>query len=135
MNTVSQSKSRSNFWGLAIAILWGISYLIGRGALDKELQLQPTWLRVAAALLPVGPAALFLWAIISHVRSLDEMQRRIHLEALVIAYPLTILLLMTLGLMELATGLPKEDLSYRHVWVALPIFYFLGLALSWRRYK
>jgi hypothetical protein len=104
-------------------------------ALDKELQLQPTWLRVAAALLPVVPTALFLWVFIAGIRSMDELQRRVHLEALVIAFPLAVLLLMTLGLLQLAITLPIEDWSYRHVWVYLPMFYFLGLAIAWRRYQ
>jgi hypothetical protein len=66
---------------------------------------------------------------------LDEMQRRIHLEALAIAYPLATLLLMTLGLLQRAVELPFEDWSYAHVWIYLPIFYFLGVAFTARRYQ
>jgi hypothetical protein len=43
--------------------------------------------------------------------------------------------LMTLGLLQLAVELPVEDWSYRHVWIYLPLFYFAGLGLAWRRYK
>jgi hypothetical protein len=100
----------------------------------EMLQLQPHW-RVGIALLPVLPFAWFLGLIISGIRSLDELERRVHLEALGIAFPLAILLLMTLGLVQLAVDLNPEDWSYRHVWVYLPLFYFLGLALSWRRYR
>jgi hypothetical protein len=72
---------------------------------------------------------------VASVGSLDEMQRRIHLEALVIAFPLAILLLMTLGLLQLAIPLPEEDWSYWHIWAFLPMFYFIGLAFAWRRYR
>lgn len=66
---------------------------------------------------------------------MDELHRRVHLEALSIAYPLAILLLVTLGFLQLAIDLPPHDWSYRHVWPLLPCFYFAGLALAWRRYK
>ena len=133
MNTVaarSQSKRP-----LTTVLIWGASYLVARLALDVELQLGPTWLRVAAALLPVIPTALALLAIAAAFRQSGELERRVHLEALAIAYPLAILLLMTLGLLELAVGLNPKDWSYRHVWIYLPIFYFLGLTIAWRRYK
>ena len=129
------AKSRVANWGLALMVLWGASYLAARAALDVDLQLEPRWLRVAAALLPVVPTILLLWAIAAGLRESDELQRRVHLEALAIAYPLAILLIMTLGLLELAIDLNRDDWSYRHVWVYLPIFYFLGLAIAWRRYK
>jgi len=92
-------------------------------------------LRVLAALLPVAPFAWMLWEIIKGVRSMDELEQRIQLEALVVAYPSTLILLMTLGLLEIAIKLPPEDLSYRHVWAMLPVFYFLGLAIAKRRYR
>jgi hypothetical protein len=38
-------------------------------------------------------------------------------------------------LLELAIGLDPKDWSYRHVWIYLPLFYFVGLAIAWRRYK
>jgi len=115
--------------------LWAVSFLGARLALDRDLDWGPPAARVAVALLPVVPTALFLWAIVSLIRSFDEMQRRIHLEALAFAFPLAILLLMTLGLLQLAIDLPMEDWSYRHVWVFLPLFYFGGLSLAWRKYR
>jgi hypothetical protein len=118
-----------------VAITWGISYIVARLALDQDLRLEPAWLRVVAALFPVVPTVMFLWSLITGIRSMDELHRKVHLEALVIAYPLAILLLMTLGLLQLAVDLNMEDWSYRHVWIYLPIFYFLGLTISWRRYK
>ena len=91
-------------------------------------------MRVWAALLPVPAFAWMLWEIIKGVRVMDELQQRIQLEALAVAYPLALILLMTLGLLEIAITLPPEDLSYRHVWAALPLFYFIGLAIARKRY-
>ena len=133
MNVVV-ARSRSSRT-LGVLIFWGVSYIAARFALDEDLQLGPAWVRVAAALFPAIPTALALWAIAGGLRDADELQRRVHLEALAFAYPLAILLLMTLGLLELAVGLTPEDWSYRHVWIYLPMFYFVGLFIAWRRYK
>jgi len=132
MNATSTAH-RFLYPGLPAAALWILSYLGARLAL-KTLEMDP-WLRVTVALIPVLPTALFLWLIIANIRGLDELQRRIHLEALAIAFPLAILLLWTLGLLQVAIDLPAEDWSYRHVWVYLPLFYFVGLAIARRRYE
>jgi hypothetical protein len=81
------------------------------------------------------PFAFFLAFIVAGIGSMDELQRRIQLEALAIAFPLAILLFMLLGLLELAISLSPEDWSYRHTWSYLPLFYFIGLAIASRRYQ
>jgi hypothetical protein len=129
------SERRSKFWGYVIVALWGATFLIARAALDKDLKLEPAWLRVLIALMPVVPTALFLWLIVSSLGGMDELHRRVHLEALAIAYPLAILMLVTLGFLQLAVDLSPEDWSYRHVWAYLPVFYLLGLTVAWRRYR
>jgi hypothetical protein len=134
MQTATQAERRPGYAGLAVVALWGITFIGARLLLDKDLQL-PTWAKVTAALAPVIPTALFLWCIVRAIGELDELHRRVHLEALAVAFPLAILMLMTLGLLQLAINLPAEDWSYRHVWIYLPMFYFLGYALAWRRYR
>lgn len=133
------SKDGRLTWsGLLIVLLWGAVFLGARGFLDADFQARRNfapWVRVLVALAPVAPTALFLVCIGAQLRSLDEMQRQVHLEALAIAFPLAILLLMTLGLLQLAIPLPPEDWSYRHIWPFLPCFYFVGLAIAWRRYR
>lgn len=141
MSTATRAVANPNrlaWTGLAVVAGWGLVYVGARAFLDVELQQRlnfAPWVRVTAALIPVLPTAVFLWCIVAQVRSLDEMQRKIHLEALAIAYPLAILLLMTLGLLQLAIDLPPQDWSYRQVWFYLPLFYFIGLAIAWRRYR
>ena len=51
------------------------------------------------------------------------------------AYPLAMVLLMTLALLQRAVLLKFEDWSYAHVWIYLPIFYMAGLALARKRYS
>jgi nitric oxide reductase large subunit len=95
----------------------------------------PLWGRIVAALAPVPLFVLWAAAFTRSVREeADELERRIQLEALAFAFACIFALLMGLGLMELVVQLPPEDLSYRHVWALLPIFYFGGVVLARRRY-
>ena len=127
------SSKLQGFVDILPVALWIVFYIGARFALENS-ELAP-WLRVTLALLPIPPFALSLIFVVSHIRGMDELHRRVHLEALVIAFPLTLLLVMTLGLLELATGLSPDDWSYRHLLPYLVVFYFLGLTVAWRRYK
>jgi len=113
--------------------VWVGSYLAAL-LLQKYLVL-PDALKIAVALIPVIPFVFFVRSFIAHLRKLDELHRRVHFEALAFAFPLAILLLMTLGLLERTDVLSPEDWSHRHVWFYLPFFYLVGLTISWRRYR
>lgn len=124
--------SRKHNWGFFISMaVFLLSYFAARGALEQEMA---TGWRVFFALMPVPAFAWFLVRFIGNIRSMDELERRINLEALAIAFPLALLMLMTLGLLELAIPLNPDDWSYHHVWYFLPIFYFAGMAIARKRY-
>ena len=133
MDKSSPTSVRDAVFGYGSLIIWGVFY-IGALILLRKFQFQG-WLRIVVALLPILPFVFFLSMALAKIRSLDELWRRIHLEALAIAFTLAVLLLMILGLMEAAVGLSPDDWSYRHVWIFLPIFYTLGVVISIRRYK
>ena len=132
MNSFLQNASAKPT-ALIVGILWALIYLFARWLLDNQ-PLQEG-LRVVVALTPILPFAVFLILILAGIRQMDELHRKIHLEALAIAYPLAMLLLMVLGLLELVLPLPMKGWSYREVWQFLPLFYFIGLAFTWRRYQ
>lgn len=111
---------------------WFASWVAARAVLESSA---PTWLRLVAALAPTPIAGAALLAIIRGARELDELEQRIQLEALAFAFVLAVLLIMTLGLMELAVTLNRDDWSYRHVWALLPMLYFLGVVIARRRYS
>jgi hypothetical protein len=70
------------------------------------------------------------------MRNLDELQRRIQLEALAIAFPAVLLLLMTLGLLQVAgVAVSQEDWSYRHIWFIALASYAVGVKMAERRYR
>ncbi len=116
------------FWGLAFVL----AYLVARLVLEAtSLHIV---LRLAVAAVPVPLFAMWLIAWMRCIRSADELERRIQLEALALAFPCTLLLLMALGMVQLVVVLPEANFSFRHVWAMLPIFYFLGLWMARRRY-
>jgi hypothetical protein len=132
--TVATSRGRGSaaiVWG----IVWFLSYFGARGVLEQMGAPAPDLGRVAVALVPIVPFGLFLWYFTDSLRKGDELERRIQLEALAIAFPLAVLLLMVLALVELAMPLNPNDWSYRHTWQFLPILWLGGLAIAKRRYR
>lgn len=126
---VNQRTSR----GFLATIVFLLAYVAARGMLEQGT-IGDT-IRVLVALLPVPPFVWLLWSIMNGVRTMDELEQRIQLEALALAFPLALILLLTLGLLEIAIDLPPQDLSYRHVWAMMPLLYFLGLTLARKRYR
>ena len=115
------------------ALLFGGLYLVALFATETTAIPRP--LRLAIALLPVPAFGFFLVEWIRSIRRLDELERRIQLEALAIAFPLSLMLIMALGLIQRVMQLDPLDWSYRHIWPFLIAFYFFGLALARRRYR
>jgi hypothetical protein len=118
--------------GFPLLLAWFFAYVGARGGLEV---VSGTPARVALAVLPIP---FFVGFLVSSLRAIDrgdELFRRVHLEALAVAFPLTVVLLMVLGLFELATGLNPDDFSYRHVWPIVAIFYWASYMRAWRRYQ
>jgi hypothetical protein len=128
--TVSPSHRRaSKFAGSAVVASCAIPFLGARFVWDEDLQL-PLWEKLTAALIFMLPTVLFRWVVTSALRRLDELHRLVHLDALAIVHPLAILLLVTLGVLQLAIDLATEDWSYRHIWPLSLCFHLIGLAVA-----
>ncbi len=134
MSATSTAAACSSWsWRLfAAAFLSVFTYFGARTVLEVE-SLDAAW-RVSVALAPMPFFAWMLYEVVRSVRQLDELHRRIHLEALALAYPLALTLLMLLGLLELAVPLNKDDWSYRHVWQMQGVIYLFALFIAYRRY-
>ena len=84
------------------------------------------------------PLIAFAWFIAVEVRAIrggDELQRRIQLEALAVAYPASILLVYALGLLERAGVSVPGFRDLRDVWPLTILPYFVGIVLAQRRYR
>ncbi len=86
----------------------------------------PMPLAVGVALLPVLPFLWVLAAVVGGVRTQDELQQRIHLEAVVVAALLTAAITFSYGLLEANGLVPHLSL----VWIAPLMIALWGIAAA-----
>lgn len=133
MSTTSDSKTTSRPAGtswksfVAVGALFLVSYVVARGGLEKAAQ--GSGVALALALLPVPFFALLIGFWVHNVRAMDELERRIQLEALAIAYPVALLIVFTVGLLDLAGFHGAQDWDLPRLWPLILVPYFFGL---WR---
>ena len=72
------------------------------------------------------------WVILRELRRMDELQRRIQLEALGFAFAGTALLTFSYGFLE---GLGYPRLSMFTVWPVMAALWIVGLLMARRRYQ
>jgi len=91
-----------------------------------------TALGYGLAFLPIIPSGFALWAFLRFFRELDELQRRIQLEAVAFSFLATCFITLTWAFQQNA-GLPQFDVS----WVAplLILLWGVGLGIAKRRYQ
>ncbi|RDD80745.1 hypothetical protein DVJ77_16065 [Dyella tabacisoli] len=98
-------------------------------------QTQLLWVKALIALLPVVPIALVIRAMVRFVLGSDELQRRLHLEALALATGVIGLLSMALGFQIAAKVIALDGTILFWVYPGLCVVY--GTAHCWaeRRYR
>jgi hypothetical protein len=131
-DVIEQSK---RIYGTSLVIRgvsWIAIYALSRWLLES---VNGQALRVAIALLPTAVFAWFLWTWVTGVARMDELERRIELEALAFAFPISIIFFATLGLLDVALPLSQDGLSVRTVWLMMPMLYYIGLWRAQRRYR
>jgi hypothetical protein len=128
------SAGPSDLGILASFLAWLTLYFAARFYLEANPAL-PRSARLGIAFAPAPVFAWFLWRFIRSVRDADELERRIQLEALAIAFPLGLLLLTTLGLVQRAVELNFQDWSYNHLWPMFAFFYMGGIVIARHRYR
>jgi len=118
---------------LFYSMLWAVVYISCLLIVKKS---DPSrTLGVVISFLPTITFGLFIYNYIKGVGVMDEVQRRIQLEAVVWAFSLGLLLLMTLGLLDFVVVLKKEDWGFTHIIPYFFLFYFFGIFISRRKYN
>ena len=87
---------------------------------------------VVVALLPMVPGAGVCWAVLRQLRRLDELRRRLHLEALAVAFAGTAVITFSYGFLE-NVGYPR--VSMFAVWPLMGTLWTAGLFFCRRRYR
>ena len=131
--TIEQTRAVYGTRLLIRGLLWVSVYMLSRGLL--ELLAEPPAARIAIAFLPTPFFVYYLWTWMKGVSEMDELQRRIELEALGFAFPATLVFLTTLGLIEVAMTLDPGNFSLRNTWLMMPLLYYIGLWRAQRRYQ
>ena len=90
------------------------------------------WWRFPVALAPMVPAAFILVAFLRFFRRMDELQRRVHLEAFAFAFGASALLTFGYGFLE-NVGFPH--LAWFWVWPVMAAMWILGSLIATRRYR
>ena len=130
---MDKQKKHLNDRILIYAVIWSLSYVGSLFAL-KTLEI-PTEAGIVLTVITVLAFALFIYKYYRSIFFMDEVQIKIQMEAVVIAFSLGLLLLMTLGLLDLVITLNKNDWSYRYLVPLFVAFYFFGLFISKRKYN
>ena len=114
-------------------IFSGILYLLALIAVFYLLErdLEP-FVQIILVLVPTIPGIWFLVSLGSAIASLDELQRRIQLEAIAIAFGGTAIATLTYGMLGLV-GVPQANWMY--VPVVMVFFWFLGKMWTLWRYR
>lgn len=84
------------------------------------------------AVTPIIPALFICGVVVQVIRNLDEMQRKLQLEALAIAFAGTALITFSYGFLE-GNGLPK--LSMFTVWPLMSALWFVGVMAGLLRHR
>jgi hypothetical protein len=83
------------------------------------------------AMTPMIPAAGACWAMLRQLRRIDEMQRRVQLEALAISFAGTAMITFSYGFLE-GVGYPRMSMFV--VWPIMAALWVIALFVCHRRY-
>jgi hypothetical protein len=89
--------------------------------------------RTLIALAPLVGNVTLLCIIVRAVRRLDEFQRRVRFEAVVIAFLATGVAVFIYGFLQKAQAVGALNMGI--VWAFMVVFYILGYAISVRQYR
>ena len=102
-----------------------IAYAVALYLADFTVDANPDagW-RYAVALLPVVPGAFIVVAAVRFHRRIDELQQRITLEAIALAFAGTAVIAFTYGFVEEAVDLPR--INWTWVWALMGALWLAG---------
>lgn len=129
---MEQSKKSLNQQSVIFALIYGATYLPVAWLLKHHVVGQPV--SVIIAIVPVITFAIFIYKYIRSFSEMDEVKQRVQLEAVVIGFALTAMLLMVLFLLDLCGISNPGWFGYVHLGVYCWLFYFIGWVISKRKY-
>jgi hypothetical protein len=129
-------KLKAHTWPMVRLAL--VSALLAIGvSFANRVEGLPGAARGALALIPVVPLVAFFFKVVAWLDSLDELQRRIHLEAMLLQFSATGILVMGYGMLARVDAVPNFPVTtvYPWLWVAMFVFWAGGIGLVRRKYE
>jgi hypothetical protein len=122
-STRQEAMQRYRVRFIAAMLVYSVAIM---GCMTVLKQVEPMWAKVVLALVPVLPILYALREVVRLIPALDELERAVQTEAVVVAAIATCLLTFMWGLLEKA-GLPRMPLV-----MVLPMFCGLYGFAVWR---
>lgn len=129
---MEQSKKAAQQQSVIFALIHGATYLPAVWLLKHHVVEQPVSIIIAAV--PVITFAVFVLKLIKSFAVMDEVKQRIQLEAVVIGFSLTVLMIMILFLLGLCGISSALWFGYAYLVCYCWLFYFIGWFISKRKY-
>lgn len=126
------SKAKKYWIQFAIGMtLYGIFVVLLAFALNNRSF--PRLILALLGFLPMIPAVWAMFGWLNAVRTMDELQQKIQLEAAAFSLSITALATFSYGFFETVAGFPK--LSMFFVWPIIALTFILGAFLANQRYN
>lgn len=129
---MEQSKITANRHYIIFALIHGATYLPATWLLKHQVFSKPV--SVIIAIVPIITFAIFIFKLIKAFSVMDEVKQRMQLEAVVIGFSLTAMLMMLLFLLHLCDISNPAWFGYGHLVGYCWAFYFIGWFITKRKY-
>jgi hypothetical protein len=130
---MEQSKKTANKQSIVFALIYGCTYLPVTWLLKHRVFEPP--LSVIIAIVPIITFCIFIFKLIKAFSVMDEVKQRVQLEAVVIGFSLTAMLMMILFLLSLCGISNPGWFGYAQLVGYCWLFYFIGWLISIRKYE
>lgn len=129
--TVKQARRRY-MRDMAVSAVLYVAFVFAAAFAIRNLAM-PQWALIVLSLLPTAPALLMLRAYLTYTRAMDEFQRRLQSEALIVATGIVLFSSFAYGFLEEWASFPHVPL----IWIFPAFSFVFGLThfVIRRRYK
>jgi len=125
------SEARTQYRRFMMLALAAYAAILGPAIPLIDAYPESAW-RIPLAIAPILPFIYGIFVYVRYLRMVDELQRRIALEALAIAFGASAAITFGYGLLQFA-GLPDANWSF--VWIVMGGSWILGGLYADRRYR
>ncbi len=129
---MEQSKKIANRNSIIFALIYGATYLPAVWLLKHRVFGQP--ISIIIAIVPIIAFSIFILKLIKAFSVMDEVKQRVQLEAVVIGFSLTAMLVMILFLLSLCDISNPGWFGYANLLGYCWLFYFVGWFISKKKY-